>query len=278
MIILENKVGIVTGGASGMGEDICQTFAQEGCSVVVADLNLKGAQSVADRITTKGGKAIAVKCDITKQDQIDEMVKKTISEFGGRIDILINCAGGVPGTDGTGNTENIRIKDWDRVLEINLKGTFLAIMGVLPYMKKQKYGKIVNFSSMGAFNPYTPVLHYHAAKGGIESLTINLAFELAPQQIHVNTIVPGPILTPFWDELMPAGPERDAFTNTLAMKEAPLQRMGRPKDITGAALFLASDMSDYVTGQKIYVGGGMGNIISHESTFLMSRENKKINQ
>lgn len=277
MIILEDQVAIITGGARGMGEDMCITFAEEGCSVVIADIDFVRAQAVADKITAKGGKAIAVKCDITKQAEIDSMVKAAIQEFG-KIDILINCAGGVPGTEGTGNTENIRISDWDKVIELNLKGTFLVTMAVLPYMKKQKYGKIINFSSMGAFDPRTPVLHYHAAKGGVESLTANLAFELAPQQIHVNTIVPGPIVTPFWDELMSPSPEREAFFKILSEKEAPLQRMGYPKDITGAALYLASKMSDYVTGQKIYVGGGMGTVLSHEGTFLMSKEQKIVNR
>jgi len=273
MIILENRVAIITGGAKGMGEDMGVTFAEEGCSVVIGDIDFDGARSVAGRIQVKGGKAIAVRCDITKQDQIDAMVKAAILEFG-KIDILVNCAGGVAGTDGTGSSETIRISDWDRIIELNLKGTFLVTLAVLPYMKKQKYGKIINFSSMGAFDPRTSVLHYHAAKGGVESLTANLAFELAPLQIHVNTIVPGPIVTPFWDELMPPGPERDAFFKALSEKEAPLQRMGYPKDITGAALYLASDMSDYVTGQKIYVGGGMGNVLPHEGTFLMSKEQK----
>jgi NAD(P)-dependent dehydrogenase (short-subunit alcohol dehydrogenase family) len=275
MIILENKAAVITGGAKGMGEDMCVTFADEGCSVVVADIDIENARAVAEKIRAKGGKAIAVKCDITKQDEIDAMVEAAMREFG-KIDILVNCAGGVPGTDGTGSTETIRISDWDRIIELNLKGTFLVTMAVLPHMKKRRYGKIINFSSMGAFHPRTPVLHYHAAKGGVESLTVNLAFELAPLQIHVNTIVPGPIVTPFWDELMPPGPERDAFFRQLAEKEAPLQRMGYPRDITGAALYLASDMSDYVTGQKIYVGGGMGNILAHEGTFLMSKEQKTL--
>ncbi len=101
--------------------------------------------------------------------------------------------------------------DWDKTLQLNLNGTLNPILEVLPYMKKQKSGKIVNFSSMGAFNAYTVVLHYHAAKGAVESLTHNLAFELAPLGIHVNVISPGPIMTPFWDEIMPPGPERDLF-------------------------------------------------------------------
>ncbi|QIZ07498.1 SDR family oxidoreductase [Priestia megaterium] len=112
----------------------------------------------------------------------------------------------------------------------------------------------------------------------MESLTHNLAFELAPLGIHVNVISPGPIMTPFWDELMPPGPERDQFTAALAKKEVPMQRMGTAEDIAGVCLFLASGLSDYVTGQKIFVGGGMGNILSHNSTFLSSDENKQVNK
>lgn len=275
-MLLKDKVAIITGGAKGMGEATGKKFAEEGAIVIIADLDFVSAQMAAEQIQSSGGRSRAYnRVDVTDSTTIKATVNQTIAEFS-KVDILVNCAGGTFGANGS--SENINMNDWDRTINLNLNGTLNPIMQVLPYMKKQKSGKIVNFSSMGAFNAYTVVLHYHAAKGAVESLTHNLAFELAPQGIHVNVISPGPIMTPFWDELMPPGPERDQFTAALAKKEVPLQRIGTPEDIAGVCLFLASGLSDYVTGQKIYVGGGMGNIISHHSTFLSSEENNKVNK
>ncbi|MFJ7729204.1 SDR family NAD(P)-dependent oxidoreductase [Neobacillus sp. NPDC097160] len=275
-MLLKDKVAIITGGAKGMGEATGKKFAEEGATVIIADLDFDSAQMAVEQIQSSGGRARAYnRVDVTDSATIKATVNQTIAEFG-KVDILVNCAGGTFGSNGS--SENINMNDWDRTINLNLNGTLYPIMEVLPYMKEQKSGKIVNFSSMGAFNAYTVVLHYHAAKGAVESLTHNLAFELAPQGIHVNVISPGPIMTPFWDELMPQGPERDQFTAALAKKEVPLQRMGTPEDIAGVCLFLSTGLSDYVTGQKINVGGGMGNIISHNSTFLSSEENGKVNK
>ncbi|MEY2191177.1 SDR family NAD(P)-dependent oxidoreductase [Neobacillus sp. BF23-41] len=275
-MLLKDKIAVITGGAKGMGEATSKKFAEQGATVVIADLDFNAARIVADNIQTGGGQARAYnQVDVTDQSMIKATVDQTMEEFG-RIDILVNCAGGTFGANGS--SENINMKDWDRTIKLNLNGTLNPIMEILPYMKKQRYGKIVNFSSIGAFNAYTVVLHYHAAKGAVESLTHNLAFELAPLGVHVNVISPGPIMTPFWDELMPPSPERDQFTAALAKKEVPMQRMGRAEDIAGVCLFLASGLSDYVTGQKIFVGGGMGNILSHNSTFLSSDENKQVNK
>jgi len=213
----------------------------------------------------KGGTALAFKVDITKSGEIQQMVDQTIARFG-KIDILINNAGGVPGTKGGGNSDNISEEEWDRIVGLNLKGPFLVTKAVLPVMKKNRYGKIVNLSSMGAVSPVVSVLHYHSAKAGILGLTLNLAFELAPQGIYVNAIVPGPVETPFWDALMPKGQERDEFMKALAKQEVPMGRMGTAEDIAGVALFLASGLSDFVTGQIIYAAGGLP-LWSHSATF-----------
>ncbi|MCX7912861.1 MAG: SDR family oxidoreductase, partial [Dehalococcoidales bacterium] len=174
-------------------------------------------------------------------------------------------AGGV-GVKG-GDSATVTEDDWDRIINVNLKGPFLCSVAVIPQMKKQRYGKIINISSMGAVHPAVSVLHYHSAKAGVLGLTLNLAFELAPYNIYVNAIVPGPIETPFWDSLQPPGPERDAFFAALARKEVPLGRMGRPEDIAGPALFLASGLSDYVTGQILFVAGGQP-LNAQAATFL----------
>ena len=264
-MLLENRVTIVTGGAKGMGRGIALKFAQEGCDVVVNALHIEGAEKVAEEVRSLGRRSLAIKADISNNTEVKAMVADTIKEFG-KIDILVNNAGGVTGVQG-GDTNTATEEDWDKVLNVNLKGAFLVCMAVIPHMKEKKYGKIINLSSMGAVSPAVSVLHYHSAKAGILGLTLNLAFELAPQNIYANAIVPGPVETPFWDSLQPPGPERDAFFAALVKKEVPLGRMGTPEDIAGPALFLASGLSDYVTGQIIYVAGGQP-LNSHEATFL----------
>jgi 3-oxoacyl-[acyl-carrier protein] reductase len=264
-MLLKDKVALVTGSANGMGRGIALMFAEQGCNLIIDDLRLDAAQKVADEIRSIGRKAIAVKADITNGAEIEMMTEAAVKEFG-RIDILVNNAGGVPGTAGRGNSDNITEAEWDRVVDLNLKGPFLVTMSVLPIMKKNRYGKIIFISSMGAVSPCVSVLHYHTAKAGILGLTINLAFELAPQNIYVNAIVPGPVDTTFWDALVPAGPEREALFNAIAKREIPLEKIGRPADIAGPALFLASGLSDYVTGQIIHAAGGQP-LLAHGATF-----------
>lgn len=268
-MLLENRVAIVTGGAKGMGRGIALKFAEEGCDIVVNALHIEGAKKVAGEIEALGRKALAIKADISNSAEVNAMVDQTVKEFG-KIDILVNNAGGVTGIQG-GDTETATEADWDKIININLKGAFLVCMAVIPHMKKQRYGKIINVSSMGAVSPSVSVLHYHSAKAGILGMMLNLAFELAPYNIYANAIVPGPIETPFWDALMPPGPERDAFFKAMVKKEIPLGRMGTPEDIAGPALFLASGLSDYVTGQTIYVAGGQP-LSSHEATFLSATD------
>ncbi|WKA59103.1 SDR family oxidoreductase [Planococcus shenhongbingii] len=276
-MFLKDQVALITGGAKGMGEATAKLFAKEGAKIVIADLDIDSAKKVAATINHSGGTARTYnKVDVTDKNTIKQTIEAAIEEFG-KIDILVNCAGGTIG-GGNGNTENLDMEDWEKTMQLNLNGTLYPILEVLPYMKKQGFGRIVNFSSMGAFDAYTVVLHYHAAKGAVESLTHNLAFELAPAGINVNVISPGPIMTPFWEELLPAGDARDRFFRDLSAKEVPMKRMGTAEDIAGVCLFLSSSLSNFVTGQKIYVGGGMGNILSHNSTFLMTGENLIVNK
>jgi 3-oxoacyl-[acyl-carrier protein] reductase len=276
-MLLKDRVALVTGSANGMGRGIALRFAEEGCDLIINDLSLDAAQKVADEIKSRGRRAIAVKADITNGAEIEKMTEAASKEFG-KIDILVNNAGGVPGTAGRGNSDNITEAEWDRVVDLNLKGPFLVTMSVLPLMKKNNYGKIIFVSSMGAVSPCVSVLHYHTAKAGILGLTTNLAFELAPKNIYVNAIVPGPVDTTFWDALVPAGPEREALFDAIAKKEVPLERVGRPDDIAGPALFLASELSNFVTGQIVYAAGGQP-LLAHGATFnieayLMGRAKK----
>jgi NAD(P)-dependent dehydrogenase (short-subunit alcohol dehydrogenase family) len=265
MMLLKDKVAIITGGAKGMGKGIALKFAEEGCHVVVSDIDINGAQNVADEIKGLGRRSMAAKMDITKSPEIELMTAGVIEEFG-KVDILVNNAGGVPGTKGAGSSETITEEEWDRIVALNLKGPFLVCKAVLPTMKKNRSGKIINLSSIGAVSPSVSVLHYHSAKAGVLGLTINLAFELASLNICVNAIVPGPVETPFWDALMPKGPQRDTFLAAMAKQEVPLGRMGTPKDIAGAALFLASELSDFMTGQLLHVAGGQP-LLAQAATF-----------
>ena len=264
-MLLKDKVALVTGSASGIGRGIAEKFAREGCDLIINDLYLDRAQKVAEGIKSLGREAIAIKADIGNSAEVNKMIKTAADKFG-RIDILVNNAGGVSGTEGRGNSDNITEEEWDRVVNLNLKGPFLVTMGVLPYMKKNKYGKIIFISSMGAISPCVSVIHYHAAKAGVLGLMTNLAFELAPMNIYVNAIVPGPVETTFWDALLPPGPDRDALFKAVAKKEIPLEKIGKPEDIAGPALFLASGLSDYITGQVINVAGGQP-LLSHAATF-----------
>lgn len=270
MLYLENKVAIVTGGAKGMGEAICLKFAEEGCTVVVNDMDESGAKAVADKIVASGGTAVFNRVDQTDKAAVDASVEDAIKRYG-RIDILVNNAGGVAGMNGVGPSGTFTMDEWQRILNINLNGPLHYMLAVIPHMKKAHYGKIINFSSIGAFTPTVSVLPYHAAKGAVEALTMNLAFELSRDNINVNLIVPGNIRTPFWDNVViPDDMTRDEFFAEIVNRQVPLQKMGKSEDIAGAALYLASGLSDFVTGQRLYVAGGCPNVLT--STVLIKED------
>jgi len=255
-MLLSDKVAIVTGGAKGIGRGIALKFAKEGCDVVVNALHIEGARKVAGEVKALGRKSLAIGADVSNSAEVNAMVARTVKEFG-KVDILVNNAGGISSAKG-GTIENTTDEDWDRIIDINLKGQFLCCRAVVPHMKKNKYGKIINVSSMGAIHPPAPIVHYHSAKGGVLGLTINLALELAHLNITVNAILPGPIRSEFFNEMLKgmSKEEGKAFFKMLDNK-VPMRRMGTPEEIAGVALFLASDLSSYVTGEAICAGGGL---------------------
>ena len=269
-MLLENRVAVISGGANGMGKAMALRFAREGCDIVVGDIKMDAAGEVVDAIKNCGRKAVAVRADISSSKEIKRLIEESVREFG-KIDVLVNNAGAAGG----GDLEHSDEDEWDRVLALNLKGAFLMCKSAVPHMKKQRYGKIINVSSMGAVRPTVSVLAYHSAKAGIIGLTRNLAFELAPFNIYVNCIVPGPIDTPFWDPLSQgmSAEQKQAFFAALAKKEVPLGRMGTPEDIAGPALFFASELSSYVTGQTLCVAGGQPGL-TVEATFISAPESK----
>jgi gluconate 5-dehydrogenase len=221
-------------------------MAKEGAKVVVSDIDLKECQSVCDEIKRLGSDAIAVKCDVSKKGDVDAMIEESIQRFQ-RIDILVNNAGVVLMKPFVEMTE----KDWDFVLDINLKGVFLCTNAVAKQMIKQKSGKIISISSIAGEVGFMNTSAYCASKAGIINLTRELAMELSPYNINVNAIAPGVIATKMTEDML-----KDKETKGSLLANTPLGRVGRPEEIGRAAVFLASDDSDFVTGHTLVVDGG----------------------
>jgi 3-oxoacyl-[acyl-carrier protein] reductase len=266
--MLKDKIALVTGGASGMGEATVELFAKEGATVVIGDYNVEKGEALCRSLTSEGCNVrFYGKMDITKPEQVDAVIDAAVREFG-RIDIFTQYAGGEVGS--SFNTDNVHMEVWDACMDRNLKGNFYCYIKVAEQMKKQRSGSITLCSSNGAFNPPLVTYAYHAAKAGIESVTVNAAFELCRWGIRVNCIIPGAVDSPFWNEVFPpemTQSERDTFLSDLANQEVPMGRIGKPDDIAGVALFFASDLSKFVTGLRMFVGGGSGYINNPEGTF-----------
>jgi 3-oxoacyl-[acyl-carrier protein] reductase len=246
---LKDKVAIVTGARRGMGKSHALALAKAGAKVMVADISLEDCQSVVEEIKKAKGKAMAVKCDVSKKAEVDEMVRKTVEEFG-KLDILVNNAGICQFKPFLDLTE----EDWDRTISINLKGYFLCAQAAAREMIKQKSGAIVNIASiaMGQVGVgFATLAHYCASKGGIVGFTETLAQELAPYNVRVNAISPGAIDTPMVDPL-----KTDAKTMEGTLARIPLHRMGKAQEVSNLVLFLVSDASSYMTGSDVVIDGG----------------------
>jgi len=241
---LKDKVAIVTGGAKGLGRAFALNLNREGAHVVVADV--LDAGPVREEIESQGGKALSLFTDVTDEKSLKSMAHQTMERFG-RIDILINNAAIYAGLK-RGSFMDIDLKEWDRVMAVNVKGAFLALRAIFPQMMAQGYGKIVNIASEVFFTGSHGFAHYVASKGGIIGLTRALAPELGPHNICINCIAPG-----FTDTEASRG---IADVNAYDTTKTPLQRLGQPQDLTGTAIFLASPESDFMTGQVLLVSGG----------------------
>jgi NAD(P)-dependent dehydrogenase (short-subunit alcohol dehydrogenase family) len=253
-MLLSDRVAIITGGAKGMGRGMALKFAEEGCSVAIADISMKEANETVAEISKRGREGLAIQCDITDIKQVHDTVDKVVSKFG-KVDILINNAGAILSSP---PIEDMTEEEWDETLALNLKSDFLFCKYVVPHMKKRKYGKIVNLSSIGAIQPPHHAINYNTAKAGIIGFTLDLANALAPFNINVNVILPGPVRTSFYDRNIGSKTEKekDEFFKNLG-KKVPMQRVGTLDDLAGAALFLASELSAYVTGETLLVSGGL---------------------
>lgn len=243
MCRLANRVGIVTGGAKGIGFAICKRFIEEGAKVVIVDID---QTACAEAIETLGFKnAMAISADVSSSTCVEEAVRRTIECFG-KVEILVNNAGICP----LRPFEEISELEWDKVLSINLKGAFLFCKAVLPYMKRQNYGRIINISSVaGKMGGLFVGAHYAASKAGLIALTMCIARQYAKFGITANVICPATTLTPMTSE-WPA-----KFLEEL-QKQIPLGRLAYPEDIAAAAAFLASDDAAFITGEVLDVNGG----------------------
>lgn len=243
---LNNKTAIVTGARRGIGRQIAHSLAEAGANVVVSDLNEEECKQVVTEIEEKGGTALAGKCDVTKKEEINSLLEETKEEFGS-VDILVNNAGihlGKP-------IEDMKKEDIDNVIDINLKGVINWSKAVVPEMKENDGGKIVNIASIAGLVGFANSSTYCASKGGVVNLTRELALELGESKINVNAVAPGVIETKMTEDML-SDPEQKE--NLLA--QIPYNRVGKPEEIADAVTFLASPKADYITGAILNVDGG----------------------
>lgn len=243
---LKDKIALVTGGTRGIGREIALTLAGEGANIAITyTSNEEKALVVVEELKGKGVNAIAVKANVVNNDEVLNMVKK-VEEQLGTIDILVNNAGITK--------DNLLIRmsedDWDSVLDVNLKGVFLCTKAVARSMMKKRYGKIINISSVVGVSGNAGQGNYSASKAGVIGFTKSMARELASRGVRVNAIAPGFIETDMTDVL------KEEIKNEM-VKSIPLSSFGKPKDIANLVVFLASENSDYITGEVIKVDGGM---------------------
>ncbi len=243
---LTGKTALVTGGGSGLGRAISRGFTDAGARVAVADISLDRALETVSLLQQPTESTLAAELDVTNKAQVEGVVAKVVESWGA-IDILVNCAGkAIRGTALEYSEEN-----WNTIIDVNLKGTFLCCQSAGRHMASRQNGKIINIASIGGFIGYPGSIAYLASKGGVVQLTRGFAIELAPYNVQVNAIAPSLFDTP-----MVAGTRSDSESLTYFMDRTPARRKGRPDEIVGAAIFLAAGCSSMVTGHTLAVDGG----------------------
>jgi NAD(P)-dependent dehydrogenase (short-subunit alcohol dehydrogenase family) len=255
--MLKERVAIITGGAKGIGYGIARKFAEHGCHIVLnVHRDIETYEGGPEKV--KGLEGLGVRCRVVKADVSDSaqaagLVEETVKEFG-KVDILVNNAAHAPHPI---SIIDLPEEQWDSVLSVNLKGAYLLCKFVGPHMKKAGYGKIVNISAVSGTSPLISNAHYNSSKAALNMLTKDVALEFAPYGINVNCISPGIIVTELLETVIPEGIDKQAFFDRFARHNVPMQRVGYPDDIANAALFLASEMSSYITGEVLLVAGGV---------------------
>lgn len=246
---LEGKVAVVTGAASGMGKAIAELYAAEGAKVVVADLNLEGAEAVVEGITAKGGTAKAVKANVAKQEDVESMIDAAVNDYG-TLDILVNNAGIMDGFEPVGDITDER---WDLIFDINTKGVMRAMRKAIPIFLEKKKGNIINITSTGGLNGAHAGATYGASKHAVVGMTKNTGFMYAKEGIRCNAIAPGAVETNISASMKNIN-EFGMGRSRLA--QAVIPSVGQPQDIAQVALFLASDESNFVNGTVVTADGG----------------------
>jgi NAD(P)-dependent dehydrogenase (short-subunit alcohol dehydrogenase family) len=244
---LKDKVAIITGSARGLGRVFALRFGKEGAKLTICDV--LDCEAVAEEIKAIGGEVLVLKTDVTSEENTAEMVKKTVDRFG-KIDILVNNAAVIGGKDFMKPPEQLVAKEWDRILAVNVKGVFLCCKAVIPYMKKQGRGKIINIASTTAFTGLPLFLHYSTTKGGIVTMTRGLARALGDFNINVNAVAPGLVMTKAMQTIFSEEDAKQVLETQLIKKSI------QPEDIAGAVVFLASDEANMITGQTLGVNAG----------------------
>jgi NAD(P)-dependent dehydrogenase (short-subunit alcohol dehydrogenase family) len=243
---LTGKTALVTGGGSGLGRAICCGLAEAGARIVAADISLANAEQTVGLLKEAGGEGQAEELDVTKKSVVEGVVERAIHKCGA-IDILVNCAGRAI----RGTALDYSEQDWNTIIDVNLKGTFLCCQVVGKHMAERRSGKIINIASIGGFIAYAGSIAYLTSKGGVVQLTKGFAVELASFNVQVNAIAPSLFDTP-----MMANSRSDSESQRYFMERTPMGRRGRPEEIVGAAIFLAAGSSSMVTGHTLAVDGG----------------------
>jgi NAD(P)-dependent dehydrogenase (short-subunit alcohol dehydrogenase family) len=249
---LDGKVSVITGAGSGIGQASARLFAREGARVVVADIDLAAAQSTVDEIVESGGQAVAEQVDVTDQESTTALAERVVQRFE-RVDVLFNNAG----IAGVGDVLETEPELFDRVMRVNVRGVYLMSRALVPQMIKQRSGSIINMSSGIAEMGLARRVSYAASKGAVLSMTKSMQVDLAQFGIRVNALMPGTILTPFVERYLKesyADPEEGMAS---IRKRQLSSELGRPEDVAGAALYLASDESKFVMASGLVIDGGM---------------------
>ncbi|WML39675.1 glucose 1-dehydrogenase [Neobacillus sp. OS1-2] len=246
---LSGKVAIVTGAASGQGAAEARLFASEGAKVVATDIQTELLEKVVKEIQENGGEAIAVNHDVTNEEQWQEVVNEAVTTYG-KLDVLVNNAG-IGGAPGFALIDDVDLASWNKFMTVNATSQFLGIKSVIPEIRKNGGGSIVNISSMAGLVGGAAGIHYTASKGAIRLLTKDAAVELGPDRIRVNSVHPGFIDTP-----MVSVVTEDAELTKAALQGIPLGRAAQPEEVAKLVLFLASDDASYITGAEIAIDGG----------------------
>ena len=243
---LKGKVAIVTGGGNGIGKACCEMLSAAGAAVAVSDLKLPDAEAVAAQINGSGGKAIAVECNVTKDEDLVNLANRTVAELGG-IDILVNNAGG--GGGGRENPFKISLSDFEWVFKLNVFSAWRLSQLCVPEMKKRGYGSIINITSMSSINKSPNMSAYSSSKAALNHMTCNLAHDFGPE-VRINAVGPGATKTAALASVLTPEIEAKMLAHT------PIKRLGEAADIAGAVLYFAAPVSEWVSGQVIFVNGG----------------------